>query len=124
MTISEELYKNTLENGIKLRMPIMWRTSSCLKPINTETVSEVITASVKGNNFNTTKVLRSDSDKDASEIGSDKEDEHSRVGDMPNSEEEYIYQLRVEQADRNRRTYTEAQFKAVHLYNTNALSSQ
>ena len=113
MTISQELFKTTLENGIKRRMPITWGTLGCLEPINAETVSEVITASAEGNYLYTTKVPRPDFDEDASEIGSDEEDEYSRVGFMPNGEEEYIYQLRVKQADRNRRIYTKAQFKDV-----------
>ena len=73
MTISQELFKNTLENGIKKRMPITWETFSCLEPINAETVSEVIAASAEGNYMHTTEASSPDSEEDASEIKSDRE---------------------------------------------------
>ena len=66
-----------------------------------KTVSEVITASAKGNYLYTTKVSRADSDEDASEIENDGEDDHSSVDYMPNGEDACIYNLRVKRADRN-----------------------
>ena len=113
MTISQAFFKNTLANGIKRRMPNTWGTFICLETINAETVSEVITASADGNNLYTAKVPRPDSDKDASKFRSDEEDEHCSVDNMPNGEDENIYQLRVERTNRNRRIYAEAQFKNV-----------
>ena len=108
MTICQELFKTTLENGIKKRMPITWRTFSRQEPINAEAVAVVITASAEGNYLYTTKVSMFDFDEDASKIESDEEDEHRRVGRMPNDEDLYIYKLRVKRADRKRRIYTEA----------------
>ena len=92
MTMSQELFKTTLENGIKRRMPITWGIFSCLEQIDAETVAVVITASAKGNYLYTTKVPMSNSDEHAIEIGSDEEDEHCR---MFNYEDFYIYKLRV-----------------------------
>ena len=94
-------------------MPITWGTFGCLEPINAETMPEGFTESAEGNYLYTTKVPRADYDEDASEIGSDGEDNHSRVDCMPNGEDEYIYNLRVKRADRNRQIYTEAQFQDV-----------
>ena len=92
----------------------MWGTFSSLEPIDAETVSEVIAASAEGYYMCTTKVQRPDFDEVASEIGSDEEDELNRkVGQLPNGEDQYNYQLRVERADRNRQIYTEAQCKDV-----------
>ena len=74
MTISQELFKTTLQNGITRRMPIMWGTFSCLEPIDAETVSEIIAANAKGNYMYTTKAPSSSSDEDTSKIGSDEEE--------------------------------------------------
>ena len=62
----------------------------------------------------TTKFPGPDSEENANEIGSDGEKElYPRLGCMHDAENENIYQLRVERADRNRRIYAEAQFKDV-----------
>ena len=42
MTISKELFKTTLENGIKRRMHITWGTLTRQEPIDAVTVSEVL----------------------------------------------------------------------------------
>ena len=42
---------------------------------------------------------------------SDEEDEYRRVDNMPNGEDEYIYRLKAKRAAKNRRIYTDAQFK-------------
>ena len=76
-------------------------------------MSDVISSSAEGNYICTTKFTRPDSDEGASEIGSDEEDEHSRVEYMPNGEAEYIYELKIKRADRNRKICTEAQLKDV-----------
>ena len=68
MTISDELYKNTLENGVKRRMPITWGTFNCIEPIDAETVAAVIAASAEGNYFYTTRMPTADSDEDGSAI--------------------------------------------------------
>ena len=94
-------------------MPITWEKFSCLEPINAETVSDIISSGAERNYMCTTKVTRPDSDEDVSQIGSDEENEHSRVEYMPNGEVEYIYKLRVKRADRNKKIYTEAQLKDV-----------
>ena len=70
MTISKELFKTILENGIKRRMPITWGKFSFLEPINAVTASDLITASAERNYLYTIKVPRPDSDEDASEIES------------------------------------------------------
>ena len=90
-------------------MPITLATVSCLEPIDTKTVSEVIAASAEGNYKYTTKLPRPDCDEDTSEIGNEKDDELNRRVDnnMPNGEDEYLYQLRAKRADRNRRIFTE-----------------
>ena len=111
MTISDELYKNTLENGVKRRMPITWGTFNCIEPIDAETVAAVIAASAEGNYFYTTRMPTSDSDEDGSAIDSDGEEEHCIFGKMKNDENVYIYPLRVERADRKRTIYTQANFK-------------
>ena len=64
----------------------------------------------------TTIVPRPDSNEDESEIGSDGEDEHRKLNNTPNDKEEYIYKLRVELADSNRRIFTEAHFKEVSTH--------
>ena len=69
MTISGELHKNTLERGIKRRMPIMWGTFTHLEPISTTTMSAVIASSAEGNCMYTTKAPGPDSEEDANEIG-------------------------------------------------------
>ena len=87
---------------------------SCLEPTDTEEIAELFAVRTKGNYRYTTKVPRPDSDENASEIESDGEDElNRRVGHLPQSKKEYIYKLRVEQGDRNRRIYIEAQVKDV-----------
>ena len=54
----------------------------------------------------TTKVPGPDSEEDASEIGSDRENKlYPRPTCMYDAENDYIYQLRVKRADRNRRIY-------------------
>ena len=81
-----------------------------------ENVSELIAATAERNHRYMAKVPRLDcvsSDEDASEIRSDGKDKHRRLANMPNGKDEYIYQLRVERADRNRRIYTDAKFKDV-----------
>ena len=96
-------------------MPITCGFFSCLEPIYDEVIAEVIAVSVEGNYLHTTKVPWPDSDEDASEIESDEENELNRsVGHLPRGEEEYIYKLRVERADRNTQIYSEAQFKDVY----------
>ena len=117
MTMPQELYKTTLENGIKRRMLITWGNFSCLEPIDAELVAEVIAVSAAGNYLYKTIVPKPDSDEESSEIESDGEKELNRkVGQLPRGEDEYIYKLRVKRADRNRRIYTKTQFKDVSIY--------
>ena len=95
-------------------MPITWGTFTCLEPISATMISPVISSSAEENFMYTAKTPGPDSNEDASEIGSDGENElYPRVGCMHDAEDKYIYQLRVERADRNRQIYAEAQFKDV-----------
>ena len=91
ITISEELYKNTLERGIKRRMPITWGKFTHLEPISATTMSAGIASSAKGNYMYTTKAPGPDSEEDASEIGSDGENElYPLSGCMNEAEDENI----------------------------------
>ena len=79
-------------------------------------MSAVIASSAEGNYMYTTKVPGPDSDEDANEIGSDGENgPYPRLGCMYDAEDKYIYQLRVERADKNRRVYAEAHFSRTCL---------
>ena len=48
MTISQELLKTILKNGVKKRTPITWETFSSLEPIDAETVAGFIETVLKG----------------------------------------------------------------------------
>ena len=109
MTISEEFYKNTLERGIKKCMPITWGTFTHLEPISATMISAVIASSAEGNYMYTTKAPGPDSEEDSSEIWSDEENEPYPLSSCTDdAEDEYIYQVRVERANINRRVYAEA----------------
>ena len=100
MTIFTELYKNTLENGIKKRMPITWGTFNCLESIDAEIMAGIIAASAEGNYFYMTRMPTSASDEDVSAIDSSEEEKYRRFGKNKNDANLFIYPLRVERADR------------------------
>ena len=105
MTMSQELFKATLEIGVKRRMPITWGPFSCLETIDAETVVVVIAASAEGNYLHMTRFLMSGFDEDASEIGNDGDNENRRFGRITNDKDVYIYKLRVERANKKRQVY-------------------